>query len=395
MDTPVLEVKIKKDDTLLKLEEHNRTINSDGKEIRMYVPQNFEKRIFHSARMSALIATACLGDKTTTLTEWWDKASNENIHERLSGTLVGITSAFLAQRIENSKHEKLEINLNEFVRSVAHNNRGLIDNSQFGHDFIFCSFDSTIDGRDYPRPIALSANNVQDFTREFLKIKREKIDLAFGISNAGQASLFLEYNTYEREKSLAALLFELYENTIQHGNRDENNSLIEGVRTFSVKRHIFNKPDEIKKQTEGFQELQYYFDRIAKSKNYKKLWFYEVTIIDNGIGIVKRFIASRPDFKKDSSFMALPTFEKLNHIITQSLSSKLFTGAGKGIKIALKNLIGLDGFATIRTNDIWAYFDGTARESKVSPSFTKVKTASKLENTRGTSYSIILPVSPK
>lgn len=395
MDPKLVTLKIKRDDTLFKLEEYNRDIQSDADEIRLYISQNFDKRILHSARVSTLIATACLSDKHTTLTEWWDKASDENIHKRLSGSLIGITTACFAKRIENTKHEKLEINRNDFIKSVALKNRGLIDNSQVAHDFIFCSFDSTYNERDYPRPIALSANNIEDFTELFLKIKREKIDHAFGIENEAQPALFDEFDTYGREKSLAALVWELYENTLQHGNRDENNNLIEGIRTLSIKRHIFNKADEFKRQSEGFDELHFYLERIAKIKKYKKLWFYEITIIDSGIGIIKRFLASRPDFAQDPAFMKLSEFEKLNYIIKESLSSKMFSSAGKGIKNALKNLMRLGGFATIRTNNVWAFFDGTSKASKVIPTFTKVRSTFTLEETRGTSYSIILPISPK
>ncbi len=71
----------------------------------------------------------------------------------------------------------------------------------------------------------------------------------------------------------------------------------------------------------------------------------------------------------------------------------MFPGAGKGIKIVLKNLIGLGGFVCLRTNDIWAYFDGTSMSSKISPSFSQVNPNLKLDNMRGTCYNILIPVS--
>lgn len=393
MDQDVLKVQIKKDDTLFQLEEHNRIMHERGKGIHMYLSRNYEKKFFNTTWICSLIATASNIDKNFTLTDWWDKSTNENIGLRLSSNIIGITSACHANRIENSKHEKLELNVEDFIKSLAHKNQGLIDNSAVGQDFIFCAFDSSNVKRYFPRPGALSGANVAEFTEQFMRIKREKIDRAFGISNQGQTSLFEKYDTYENEKNLAALVYELYENTIQHGNKDEKGSLIEGVRTLSIKRHIINKPEELTHQSENFPELSHYFQDIAAERMNKHLWFYEISILDNGIGIVKRFLASRPEYRDDASFTKLSDFDKLNYIITESLSSKLLSGAGRGIKNALKNLIRLDGFVSLRTNDIWAYFNGRSKTAKITPSFIKVNTKEELENMRGTSYSIIIPVS--
>jgi hypothetical protein len=53
----------------------------------------------------------------------------------------------------------------------------------------------------------------------------------------------------------------------------------------------------------------------------------------------------------------------------------------------------LRGFVSLRTNEIWTYFDGTARAAKISPTFYPVKTNVKLEAIRGTCYNILIPVS--
>jgi hypothetical protein len=393
MSAEILDLRIKTDDTLIDFEKYNSEIYHNTSGIRMRLSKNYDKKFFNTTWISSLIATASCGPKKLILTDWVGSKNNENINESFSDSLIGITSAYLADEILDSKHEKLKLDIHEIVTNIALEKKGMIDNADSGHTFTFCSFDSNDQKKFFPRPLALSAEGIQDFTDKFLKIKRNKIDSAFGINNHEQASLFNEYDTYQKEKVLAALVYELYENTIQHGNKDENNELIEGIRTFSIKRHIANKPDELKNQSESFNELGSYLARISKGKKNKDLKFYEISIVDNGIGIINRFLASRPEYQSDKNFKRLSDFQKLNFIITQSLSSKMFPGAGKGIKIALKNLTSLNGFVSLRTNDIWAFFDGSSMVSKISPSFQQVATKLKLDNMRGTSYNILIPVS--
>ena len=108
------------------------------------------------------------------------------------------------------------------------------------------------------------------------------------------------------------------------------------------------------------------------------------------MGIIKRFLASRPDYNLDADFTQLTDLEKINFIIEKSLSSKLFSGAGQGIKGALRSIQELNGFLSLRTNDLWIYFDGT--DSLKDFSFNPVQTSMKLSDKRGTSYNILIPI---
>ena len=392
MNPFVVDVKIKAGDTLIDLEKHNSKIRSDASEVRIYLSKNYKKRFFNDTWISSLIANASLDHKKLVLTDLTE-GSKDKITNRFSDSLIGLTSAYHADVIENSKHEKLQIDIDEIIKSIAVNQKGLIDDSSAGHTFVFCSFDSNDRKNYFPRPLALSAEGVDDFTEKFLKIKRNKIDIAFGIANQMDNVLFPEYNTYQREKGFASFIYELYENTFQHGNKDENNDLIQGMRSFSIRRHIAANFSELKRQAENFGELGNYLTGVSKHKKYKNFSFYEISIIDNGIGIIKRFLASRPEFKVDEKFQCLSEFQKLNYIITQSLSSKLFSGAGKGIKNALRNIFYLEGFLSIRTNNVWAYFDGQDQSSRITPQFRHVKTDVKIDSIRGTHYNILIPVS--
>ena len=115
--------------------------------------------------------------------------------------------------------------------------------------------------------------------------------------------------------------------------------------------------------------------------------------MDNGIGIISRFLSSRPDYKDDTVFKGLSDFEKLNFIIEKSLSSKLFPGAGKGIRGALRNIGSLNAFVSLRTNDLWVYFNGTKKPEGEVPIFSTVNTNLRLDTISGTCYNILIPVS--
>ena len=279
MSSGVLDLKINTGDTLIDFENYNSQLKANIHEVHMRLAKNYKRKFFNDSWISSLIAKASSGDRQLVLTEWWDKTNDDNIGSRLSGSLIGITSAYLADKIQNSKHEQLNIDIQQIIDTVALDKKGLIDDTSSGHTFTFCSFDSDDKKKYFPRPLALSAENVTEFTDKFLKIKRDKIDSAFAIQH-GTHSLFQEYDTYQSEKNFAALIYELYENTIQHGNKDENNDLIEGIRSFTIKRHAITHMEDLKSVSENFTELTQYLSGIAEKRkrrnlipfNQKKFW---------------------------------------------------------------------------------------------------------------------------
>ncbi|MDE3183949.1 MAG: hypothetical protein KGM16_11070 [Bacteroidota bacterium] len=393
MNSTVLDLKINTSDTLSDFENYNSQLKEEVSEVHLYLAKNFKRKFFNDAWISSLIAKASSGSRKLVVTEWGDRGAKGF---QLGDSLIGVTSAYLADEIKNSKSQKIQVDVQQIIESIALSNKGMIDcNSSTGHTFTFCSFDSRDKNKYFPRPLALSAENINEFTDIFLKIKRDKIDKAFGIAPPGTSSLFEDYHPYQMERSFAALIYELYENTIQHGNKDESNNLVEGVRSFSIKRHTITNTDDFKSGAENFAELTGYMASISAMRNQKSLRFYEISIVDNGIGIIKRFVASRPDFLESEPFKSLPDFEKLNFIIDKSLSSKLFPGAGKGIKGALRNISDLKGFISLRTNDLWACYDGTEKVTNDNFAFKPVKTKLQLDNISGTCYNILIPVSPR
>ncbi len=349
--------------------------------INLQLPRNYEHDLFKDNWINTLVNTAA--DRTTHLViNDWGNQAESNIDNWLKQSLVGINIAFLASEIRNDKKRNVGFDIHKIVENIVFDHRGmLVDEASNDTSFTFLSFDGRgANGLNLPRPAILSAKERKDFVSEFLKIKRDKIDTAFEISNT--SDLFTD--VYKNNLNFAEFIFELFENTNQHGNLGENNEKLKGIRSFTIKRHRFTK-ESISNKSKNFNELNTYLESF---KVHNRMKFFEISIADNGIGIIKRFLASRPDYATEQEFVDLTDLGKLNYIIEKSLSSKLFSGAGKGIKFALDNIRTLEGFATVRTNNIWAYFDG---KNAGELTFSGVTPADSHPEVRGTFYNILIP----
>lgn len=352
--------------------------------IEIRLPRNHQKNFFKDSWLTSLINNAAGKNSHLTIFDYTDEGIDA-LSERFARSLVGLMAAYMAERIENNRKEFISIDVHEMIEKIVFDDRGLFEQTEAGgKTFSFLSFDAAeSDGKSVnaPRPMVLSAATKSEFIEKFLRIKREIIDKVFGLGP--QISLFDD--TFERERDLAILIYELYENTNQHGRYNERGELIKGIRSFNIKRHIGSKKDMLQ-QADSFEPLRHYLDCFEKGE----LKFYEISISDNGLGVINRFLASRPDYKSDAEFMGLSSLEKLNQIVDRSLSSKLFSGSGKGIRTALSNIRALHGFLTLRTNDCWTYYNGKVDDQ--SAQWKPVAQQVEFADIRGTSYNILLPV---
>ena len=121
--------------------------------------------------------------------------------------------------------------------------------------------------------------------------------------------------------------------------------------------------------------------------------FYEISIADNGIGIINRLKATRPDLYAEQQLDKLSDTQKLNCIISKNLSSKLYPGSGLGLTLALKNLQNKKGFLSLRTGDQWVYFDGATGKIDSEFPLQSVGYKENLSSIKGTFYNILIPVS--
>ncbi len=373
-------IDINKDTTLVDIERKLASLQAK-QPVSIRIGRNQYKKFFKESWLVSLIANAAVKSGHLTIHDW-KNADLKDMKEHFASHLVGILAAYMAEILESNTEKKVTIGVNEILEQIIYKNRGVVEENDgaSSKSFSFLSVDSEDDSLSVSRPLVLSASDRNEFVEKFLRIKRERIDKVFGLSN--QMSLF--DRSYERERDLGELIYELYENTHQHGRYDQQNKLIKGIRSFNLKRHIGAK-DALLQQADSFTQLKGYLESFDKNE----IKFYEVSISDNGLGILHRFLSSRPDYKQSDLLSGSP-IEQLNAIIDRSLSSKLYPGAGKGIRTALSIISELKGFLTLRTNNCWIYYDGKSGNND--HKLLSVNNDNTIADIRGTYYNILLPV---
>lgn len=372
---------IEKDNTLRDVEGYFDKLNDKVTEVNIKLPRHHKMTFFKDSWITSLIANASRG-RQLNIMDWHALHDQTQINNRFSNSLIGITSAFMADAISNVRREKYNLNINQILEHIVYDNDGVIEDSESGKSYVFCSFDSEEEDENFPRPFALTSSTKEDFIRKFLDFKREKIDTRD--FNPGMQIPFPSVDDWD----LPSLIFELYENTNQHGKYDVNNRTIKGVRSFSIRRHIATNYKNLLEQANGFEELQNYIESNNARRNTR---FYEISISDNGMGISDRLQTTRPDLLDGVGFENMTPTEQLNYIISRTLSSKLYPGSGLGLTTALRNLAKLKGFMSLRTGNQWVYFDGNNSNNVLQ--LTAIKNTESLSKITGTHYNIMVPIS--
>jgi len=385
MPAEELELSILKNNDILSVEDYLSRLKDDVKKVTLKLPRNHRTTFFKDAWISSFIATASYG-RDLVITDWNDHSGDEELYERFSSSLIGITSAFVAKEINDISHRQFKFDLKDIVDRVVFDCDGLIEDHEAGKSFVFCCFDSTQESLNYPTPYSLDANSKEQFIRKFLDIKRDRIDHTNEKGSAHQLAF-----THESDLELASLICELYDNTLHHGRYDEHNQIISGVRSVTIRRHVsHDTKKQLLERAKPFKELENYISMINQKKN---LHFYEISISDNGIGIIKRFANTRPELYRSHNMDDVSDAEKINRIIRRNLSSKLYPGSGLGLTLAFENLKNRKGFVSLRTDEQWLYFDGTMGNLHKENLLQPVKHKGALSRVTGTHYNILIPVS--
>ena len=163
-------------------------------------------------------------------------------------------------------------------------------------------------------------------------------------------------------------LHELYQNGAEHGNKKADNRLISGIRSLSLRLHNPGSSADLKGFAEGFPELEKYIEEWSKLN--RGTSFFEVSVNDVGLGIIDRFIATRPEFAASAERTEARLELLLRILLTpdsnnepsnyqQAYSSKDVggqeRGAGRGLERAIDSVRKLNGFVSLRTAEFWLY----------------------------------------
>ena len=251
----------------------------------------------------------------------------------------------------------------------------------------FCA----IDEETRRQPVALSGlSSKAAFTAQFAKYVNDYFDKgpSAGFSASIAPSLFDEQSS--TEDAIYGFVYELYQNTFNHGSLNEEQEVIRGLRTIRLRKRVGHKRsrDSFIRGAKEFGELEEYLEATVPVEGPFK--FYEISISDNGMGILSRFRASRGISRGGSQEGDI---ELLNRIVAESLSSdarKSKMGEG-GLKKALRAVDGVKGFVSLRTDDVWvvrssAYAGGASPEKWLTP----VRGLDGLSRIPGTHFSLIL-----
>jgi len=371
----ILKFQIKKSCSLVDIEKIMIDASVASEEIvEIWLPRNFKPTLFLENRLFALFLTISNQHKLRIVD--WVKKGSEGSKERFSENIVGIAALWYSKKITNAGKERVILDADEVFDAVERNG-GLLEKYPSLKTMTFCAFDSDI----AQQPLTFSRCHIkEDFRKQFIKSYRTAFNKNIIISDVSDIETPIN--------RVADFVYELYENSFTHGCLDAKSKVIPGIRILQLHRHIGSVDNLLAKSSDS-SLLREYFDKIfSDSKNRK---FYEISISDQGLGIVKRFEESRPDYSF-SEQGALSEQDKFKLIIEKSLSSKLHQkGTGHGLSRALAAIRDLKGFISIRFGKEWLVADCTKSDSNPDiHSIYHPGTKSKLAYISGTHINIII-----
>lgn len=352
--------------------------NSHAASIELWFAKELGAHLFKDTAIVGLLACARSLGKHIRVVDWFASPSDDHLAQLFGATIEGLACLEFANEIVDSQKRDLRPRIDHFRFQVIETNGHRMTES--GKSFAFCAFDP-----DQPTPISfVGVEGKESFIRALLAIRKDFFEIGIGERFSSTVSRSADY-------SAAAFIYELWQNGIQHGRYDAKHQQISGMRYLRLKKHVGGNFERslFLDRANGFPELRRYLDRVTRSAKHYKL--YEVAVADSGIGIVNRFVATRPEYRSlIASSSDHPNL--INRIIRESLSSKLNqTGAGHGLEQVLRAVGTLSGFLSVRTGNTWLYYDAFDVSSEVDDLALRVVTCDGLASV-GTQISLIYPL---
>jgi hypothetical protein len=342
----VLTIKLLKAHTLIQVEEQIRKVSqSTAKDLDVWLARDLGPKLFKDTRIVCLLAAAASRGMRIRVIDWYTDVVGEftaSTTDRFGTTLEGIASLEYATNIVNSQKTSIDDLIRHLKRVIIEKDGIKTPEKTSGQALTFCAFDP-----DEPIPLGFVGFDLKStFMSKFREYRRNCFEVGAG---AG----FSDRIPPDVDNQLAAFAYEIWQNSFQHGRLDRLNKDIAGVRYLRIQKHVDYSKAMFLERATGFAELQSYLDREIQGT--KAFTFYEVTIADNGLGIVERFLATRPDHGQGK--LARDAANALiNLIIDQALSSKLSqSGAGHGLEQAIEAVRKLRGFISVRSGNSWLY----------------------------------------
>lgn len=352
----------------------SKLASTQESQLEVWLARDMGSAFFVESRMVALLASAAR--KGTVSIVDWAGGDIDGWRERFTSELCGVAALGYSSGISTSKKEPIPASVTELKASIEERG-GMAEQNSGGRSLTYCAFDEKV--RQQPLDLA-SIRTKSKFCSEFVR----RLNTAFH-TDGTHPDLFRQ----SPEKCLAEFVYELYQNSFEHGCLSKDNQLIRGLRLLHVKRHIAHSKAELLSRAEGFKELQEYFSDISGDRGASR--FYEVAISDQGLGIVDRFVATRAEYA-DLSQSYDSRINLINEIMDKALSSKINQpGAGHGLRKSILAIRELGGFVSVRSGDLWLHSSPTTEVSNSDLQILKpVKPIKQVSRVEGTHFNILV-----
>ena len=106
--------------------------NNKVHRINVKLPRHHKMKFFKDSWISSFIATASSHGTELTITDWHTSDNHSELVKRFSNSLIGVTSAFMANKISNTQHLKFNIDIDEIIEQIVYKRDGLIEDSESG-----------------------------------------------------------------------------------------------------------------------------------------------------------------------------------------------------------------------------------------------------------------------
>ena len=356
--------------------------------IVLQVPRNIRVNLLADIAISKLIATLQERSGGLTVRDFYDswgesgiKATRDRFLREVDGaTALVYCASGHTNHLENRRKEKapdaLRRELTEHVARTGYLEELAQDGSYSipGPSRTFFAIDPEY---SVPPGMTMSDGKLQSLDQEITAIYRQ-----FGSS-------FDETSARDRTSlKLYEALYEIFQNTFDHGRRLRNNVPQTGTRYIRFYKYVGASNQDLARRARGFEPLRQYFES-RKSSHFK---FLEVTVGDGGPGILSHVSSSG----RAQQLCKADPLTQMNQILTTNLSSKLIPGAGLGLPLALSALASLRAFASLRSDNLWLYRDFSVDPPKGSSSdaatlsLRVVPTERPLARMAGTHFSVLI-----
>lgn len=373
---------LRRTSTLFECERLLTNVVSSTAPIRLCLPSDDRRVFLKDLRVAAIISAA---SHLPTVTCEWPPQVSTHTYKSLMGLAATVYGTPPADRQQYAS-------VTEARRSLAERLDILEDPPGSKETLTFCA----IDEETRRQPIALSGlSSKAAFTTQFGKYVKDYFDRGPSVDFSASIAPGLFDQGASTEEAIYGFVYELYQNTVSHGSLNEHQDIVRGLRTIRLRKRVGSKTsrDSFIRGAKEFGELENYLEETTPAKGLFK--FYEISISDNGMGILSRFRTSR-SLPKGPGEGRSDDLELLNHIVAESLSSdtrKSKFGEG-GLQKALRAVDRVRGFVSLRTDDLWVFrspesADGVTADDWLTP----VKCADELSRIPGTHFSLILRAS--